>query len=123
MRTWHIGTARVSTVRAQDGCLNTAVPTRSPASRTAKIVLGVLLILVPLGIALGGLLIPVRAEVMQPAPPRHQWIGIPPTLTVECDRFWDPQPPTWPNGVKYIRQGARPGAVETCEAAHPTSDS
>jgi hypothetical protein len=86
-------------------------------SKTRRI-LGVVLLLIVFGMSLGGFLIPVHADVMQPPRPGTEWIGVPPTVSVDCGRFWDPQSPTWPQGVEHITDGDRSNAVEACAQAY-----
>lgn len=84
----------------------------------SRAILAVVLLLIVFGVSLVGFLMPVRADVMQPPPPGTEWVGIPPTVSVDCGRFWDPRSPMWPQGIDHITDGARSNAVEACTQAY-----
>lgn len=93
-----------------------------PGSKSRR-VLGVVLVLIAFGMSVGGFLMPVHADVMQPPPAGLMWTGIPPTVPVDCGRFWDPRTPTWPQGVEHITDVAQSNAVEPVRTRTPTSAS
>jgi hypothetical protein len=84
----------------------------------ARVVVGVVLALVMFAMSVAGFLLPVHADVGQPPPAGTDWVGIAPTVTVDCGRFWDPQPPTWPSGVEDVTIGDQRNAVEACASAY-----
>jgi hypothetical protein len=67
--------------------------------------------------SVAGFLLPVHADAGQPPPSGTDWVGITPTVSVGCGRFWDAQPPTWPLRVEDVTVGAQRIAVEACEQA------
>ena len=84
----------------------------------ARVIVGVVLVLIVFAMSAGGFLLPVHADLWQPPPPDYEWAGIPPTVSVDCGRFWDPQPPTWPQGLEYITVADQRHAVEACAPAY-----
>ncbi len=66
-----------------------------PVTRGRLVVASVLLVL-SLAVTAGTMLIPVTTPEPQPPPSGQQWIGVAPTVDVECGTLLNAQDPVWP---------------------------
>ena len=69
---------------------------RNPSVTKGKLAFAAVLLLLSLAVTVGSLVLPVTTPEPQPPPAGQMWIGIAPTVDVECGTPLNAQDPSWP---------------------------